>query len=153
MAKKTLFRLEFEPEYRVLGVFCREKDYRFGWLLNNNLGFNFASTPDFAFIPSKSNEVYYYSVYSYRKEELRQTFFLVNNHSHIGMPIFKKPPGLDFLLLVKADDSRFNFTGLLKNLRSIPQVTAAYMLDDVLGSTKDTFLYDFEVYVAQEMKL
>ncbi|MFN2394264.1 MAG: IPExxxVDY family protein [Bacteroidales bacterium] len=153
MAKKTLFRLEFETDFRVVGVFCPEKDYRFCWLLNNKLDFNFRRATDFTDITGKSESAELHSVYLYERESLQRTYFLVNNRSNEGSRLFSNPAGLDFLLLVKADDSRFNYNQLLKKIRALPQVTAAYMLDDALGKNKDAFLYDFEVYLSQELKM
>jgi hypothetical protein len=153
MAKKTLFRLEFETEFRIVGVFCPEKDYRFCWLLNNILDFNFRRTPDFQFIPPKSKVTEFHAVYHYERESLQRTYYLVNNRSNEGGRLFANPAGLDFLLLVKADDSRFDYSQLLKKIRALPQVTAAYMLDDALGKNKDGFMYDFEVYLSQKLKM
>lgn len=153
MAKKTLFRLEFETDFRVVGVFCPEKDYRFCWMLNNKLDFNFRRAPDFQFIPPKSKIIEFHAVYYYERESLQRTYYLVNNRSNEGSRLFANPAGLDFLLLVKADDSRFDYNQLLKKIRALPQVTAAYMLDDALGKNKDGFLYDFEVYLSQKTKM
>ncbi len=153
MAKKTLFRLEFETEFRIVGVFCPEKDYRFCWLLNNKLDFNFRRTFDFSSFQPKNKEPEFHSVYRYERESLQRTYFLVNNRSIEGSRLFANPAGLDFLLLVKADDSRFDYGQLLKKIRALPQITAAYMLDDALGKNKDGFLYDFEVYLSQKIKM
>jgi len=153
MAKKTLFRLEFETEYRVVGVFCPEKDYRFCWLLNSKMGYNFRRLPDFEQASVDGNSSDFYSVFGFEIESLQRTYFLMNNRSGNGSRLFSSPPGLDYLMLVKADESRFNFSDLVKKIRSLPQVTASYLLDDILGKNKGIFLYDFELYVTQKGKI
>lgn len=153
MAKKTHFRLPYEAEYRVAGVFCPEKDYRLCWLINNYLKVNFSRRSDISLPNGKdAGLIEQYAVYHHEKEELQQAFFLVSNRSHNGHLLFHSPPQLDFLMLIDADDSRFDFNALLKKIRSIPHVTAAYMLDDVLGRNRDIFLYDFEMFIAGELK-
>lgn len=153
MAKKTLFRLQFETEFRIVGLFCQERDYRLSWLLNNQLNFNLKRVADFVFYPGKGKDPGDHSVYVCEKEALRQTYFLVNNRNDNGGMMFTAPPGLDFLVLVKADGVRFNFPELLKEFRSVPQITAAYLLDDALGRNKESFLYDFEMFLAHELKM
>ncbi len=153
MAKKTLFRLQFETDFRVVGVFCQEADYRICWLINNQLGFNFKRVSDFSSFQSRLGAEAHFSVYHFSTETLQQDIFLVNNHSSEGTPLFTAPPGLDFLLLIKADQARFDYTGLLKNLRSIRPVTASYLIDDALGRNKEPFLYDFEMFLAHELKM
>lgn len=40
-----------------------------------------------------------------------------------------------------------------RKIRALPQVTAAFMLDDALGKNKDAFMYDFELYLSKELKM
>jgi hypothetical protein len=153
MAKKTLFRVEFETEYRILGLFCLEKDYRLCWLLNKHLQFDFKKTIDFQFATGKNSEVFNYPVFIYDAMILQQTFFLVSNQSAQGQIMFPAPRGLNYLMLVKADDSRFDFSQFLKRIRNVPQITAAYMIEEALGRHREEFLYDFELFLAQELKM
>jgi hypothetical protein len=153
MAKKTLFRLHFETEFRIVGLFCQERDYRLSWLINNHLNFNLRRVADFEFLPSKSKEFTAHSVFMHEVESLQQTFFLVNNRGNNGAVMFGSPSGLDFLMLIRADGIRFNNSDLLKKFRSIPQITAAYVIDEALGRNKEGFLYDFEMFLAQELKM
>jgi hypothetical protein len=153
MAKKTLFRLPFETEFRITGVFCRENDYRFTWLLNSHLFFNFKRVADFEFAPTREKKETNHAVFYFDQPSLMRSFFLVNNRSSEGPNIFTNPPSIDFLLLVKDEGARFSPGDLLRNLRTIPQVTAAYQLDDALGKNKEAFLYDFELFLAHKLKL
>lgn len=135
----------------MIGVFCREKDYRLSWLLNNRLLFDFKRTIDFGYYSEKLQQPTNHSAFHFQQETLQRSFFLLNNHSYEGTTLFARPAGIDFLLLLKAE--RYDIKELLKNLRSLPQITAAYQLDDALGKNKESFLYDFEMYLAQELKL
>ncbi len=153
MAKKIPFKLQFETEYRIVGLFCQERDYRTCWLLNKYLQFNFRKTIDFSYYLGKNQLFSQFSMYREQQEQLQRNFFLMNNQSYEGNKIFTSPVGLDFLLLIKADDSRFSYSELLKRLRSLPQITAAYLLDDALGRHKEGFLYDFEIFLSQELKM
>jgi hypothetical protein len=150
MAKKTLFRLDFESEFRIVGLFCSERDYRLCWLLNRHLGFNFRRAPEFEFPAQKSQKKTLFSVYEYEApESLHCSFYVVNNRSNEDLLLFNTPPGLDYLLIVKVEETRFSFQELLRKLRTITQLTAAYQLDNVLAKYKKAFLYDFEVFVSQ----
>jgi len=147
MAKKTIFRLEFESEFHLVGLFCNESDYRLIWLLNRYLLYNFARVEDFRFTPHKSNNTEHFSVFHYNDEQFRREFFVVNNRSYESRAMFAQPSGLDYIMLIRAGDSRFDFDTLLKNLRTIAQFTAAYQIDDHLAKGREAFLYDFEMFV------
>ena len=151
MAKKNLFPFHFESDFRIVGVFCLENDYRLSWLMNNRLLFDFKRTIDFGFYSEKLQQPANHSVFHCEQDTLQRSFFLLNNHSYEGSTLFAKPPGINFLMLLKAE--RYDIKDLLKKLRSLPQVTAAYQLDDALGKHKESFLYDFEMYLGQELKM
>lgn len=151
--KKYSELLRYKTEIKVVGVFCPEKDYRLCWLINNQLRYDFKKTLDFIYPTTQNPEGASFSVYTFERPTLQQSYFLVNNRSHDNQTLFSKPQGLDFLLLINADDSRYNYTQLLKSLRSLSQINAAYMLDDALGKLKESFLYDFELFLSQELKL
>jgi hypothetical protein len=153
MAKKTLFRVEFETEYRILGLFCLEKDYRLCWLLNKHLQFDFKKTIDFQFATGKNHDFFHYPVFIYDAMLLQRTFILISNQSPQGQIMFPSPRGLNYLLLVRADESRFDLSQFLKSVRDVPQITAAFMIEDALGRYKEEFLYDFELFLAQELKM
>lgn len=153
MAKKISLKLVFETEYRIVGVFCPERDYRFCWLLNNHLKLGFRRTSDFSFFLPKEPAALNFSVFHFAIEHLQQNFYLVNNRSNEGTRLFSTPPGLDYLFVIKADEDRFDMSNLLRQIRSVPQVSAAYLLEDALGKNREAFLYDFEVFVAQELKV
>jgi hypothetical protein len=153
MAKKTLLRLDFESEYRIVGLFCNENDYRLCWLLNRYLLFSFKRGPDMELLNEKTGIKTNFSVFEYQApESLQSSFFIVNNRSHENILLFPAPPGLGFLLMVRADESRYSFKDLLNNLRKVPQLTAAYLLDNILGKNKEAFLYDFEFFVSREIE-
>ncbi len=136
-----------------MGVFCQEKDYRFAWILNTYLQFRFRKVKDFEFYPPKETSPFIFSVYSFDQADMNRTFFLVSNRSVQGNRLFDKPPALDYIFLVKADAFRFDFSEMLKKIRGLKQVTAAYLLDDVLGKKKEGFLYDFEFFLTHDLKM
>lgn len=152
MAKKTIFKLQFETDFRIVGLFCSERDYRLSWLINRQFLFNLKRTSDFEYLPVKSNESGFFSVFFYYDESCRREYYLVSNRSGSGSTVFTTPPGLDYLLLIKIDDDRFDANSLLTGLRAIPQLSAAYALDDLLAKTKEPFLYDFEMFVLQQIE-
>ncbi len=151
MAKKQLLPFPFQSDFRVVGMVCRENDYRISWLLNTRLLFDFKRTIDFAFYSEKLQQPNNHSVFHFEQDTLQRSFFLLNNRSGEGSIICENPPGIDFLLLLRAE--RYDIKDLLKSLRSLPQITAAYQLDEALGKKRETLLYDFEMYLAQELKM
>lgn len=150
MAKKTLFRLQFESDYRIVGLFCREPAYRLCWLINNQFGINFKMVHDFTPNPDKGRAPDSHLVFLHKDNVLCQEYYIISNRGSNGSLIFASPPNIDFLMLVKADDSRFDGRDLLKGLRLVPEMVAAYMLDDLLGRKKEGFLYDFEEFIARK---
>ena len=151
MAKRKLHTPPFESDFRVVGIFCRENDYRLSWLLNTKLMFDFKRTLDFGYYSEKLQQPANHSTFHFEQETLLRSFFLLNNRAYEGSTLFDNPQGLDYLLLFRAE--RYESKELLRNLRSLPQITAAYQLDEALGKKRENLLYDFEMYLAQELKM
>lgn len=146
MAKKYSLKIQYTPDFKVIGVFCPIKDYRFCWMLNESLRFSFNYFGEFPLISGeKSTEIF--NVYEYREPTLNLRIFILNNRN-INRLIFAEPPQLDFLMLIQADEARHNMNELLSKIRSISGVNAAYILDKQLGKTAEEVFYDFEVFVS-----
>lgn len=153
MAKKTLFKIKFESDFRIVGLFCREPGYRMCWFINNHLGFNFKMVHDFISNPENDTEPDGHIVFMFRHTSLGQTYFIISNRGSNGNRLFANSPNVDYLMLVKFDDTRFDVRDLLKAFRSVPNVVGAYMIDDALGRKKEGFLYDFEIFLTQELAM
>ncbi|MBS4014756.1 MAG: IPExxxVDY family protein [Bacteroidetes bacterium] len=148
MAKKLSLNVLYKPEYRVIGVFCPVKDYRFCWMVNESLGYSFNHFGIFPTVFQGETNPHYFNVFENYNELLNLRLFIVNNRNSTRI-IFQTPPLLDYLLIIDANESRHNLNKILSDIRSVNSVNAAYFLDNQLGKQSDQVFYDFELFVAE----
>lgn len=150
MTKRTLFPVAFTSEYRVLGLYSQQKDYRLSWLLNNALSLELRKVRDFEYLPHKHPEKVGFSLYGHEDHHFRLNFYLLNNR-YQQWSLIHDPSNLDFLLLLNADDSRYDIDALVAAIRRLPQVSAVFDLDGIFKRKWEGFLFDFEIFVDHEL--
>ncbi len=146
MVKKRKLHIAYSPDFRAIGLFTDQKDYRLCWHLNRFLGTDLRRLPDFSYLPPNTAREILFPVFHYEDAPVMMRYFLIGNKSGEG-PIFGDPKNLDYLLLLKQPSDQFNPSGLTRRLRSIPSIKAAVLLDDILGKRAESFYYDFEMYL------
>ncbi len=151
MVKKHYLKLEYESPFRVMGVFCPQKDYRFCWNLNQSLETDLKRLPDFSYTPHNLEQKDLFSVYHYAKPQLRLAYYLISNKGQNGR-LFAEPKNLDFILLLKNPGGHLDPDALIRKIRNTSMVQAAFFLDDKLGKRANTFFYDFEMYLSETPK-
>ena len=137
MAKKFILETRSEPAYFSLaGISCHLKDYRLSFLINQKLLTGFRKMDDFA---GK------YSLYLYRDEECRNSFYLICNRGEETL-LFPELRQADFLLLVEGPFKKVQLERLLRNLRTISNILASFEIQ--IGNLKNFqgFLDDLEMH-------
>lgn len=147
MAKKRKLHIALSPaEFRAIGIFADQKDYRLCWHLNRHLHTDLRRLPDFYYPPANRKEDLPFAVFHYEDAPLMMRYFLVANKSAEG-PLLSEPKNLDFLLLLRQPSDQFDPPELIRRLRKVPSVKAAVLLDNMPDKRTVSFFYDFEMYV------
>jgi hypothetical protein len=149
MAKKYSLNVSYKPDYKIIGVFCPVKDYRFCWILNDDLGYSFNHYGTFNTISTANDSSNMFNVYEYYHPLLLFRMFILNNKNH-NRVIFPSPPNLDYLIVIEADEYRIDINEILSSVRSVKTVNAAFILESQLGKSFDQVFYDFELFVTNK---
>lgn len=110
---------DFFEDVRLLGIVAPMKDYRFSWLLNHRLRFDFRVKNDIEIQLTKKGRQYFFAVYEYADPAGSLRHYLYNNQfdGEYLLPEFRH---LDFLWLMKGDLTTTEWVGeLVTSLRSI----------------------------------
>lgn len=149
--KKLKLEVSLTSEFRVMGLFTTQKDYRLCWLLNQHLQLDLKRLPDFEYTPLNQSVPGRFAIYHCHVPELRMRYFLVCNKCSKGV-LFGEPKNLDYLLLLKQPGDQWQPKELINSIREMPAMQAVYSLDGKLGNRGDAFLYDFEMYLGEALK-
>ena len=113
---------EFFQDTRLLGIVAPIKDYRFCWLLNQMLRFDFRLKNNIEIQLNKKNRTYFFSIYEFGERGGTIKHYLYNNQSdgEYLLPEFKQ---FDFLWLIKDDIMEdTEVSALINSIRTIPSV-------------------------------
>lgn len=146
MAKKLKLDIEYTPDFRLIGIFSPQKDYRLCWMLNNQLKTDLCRIPDFIYHPFKKAEASSFAVYNYDSGMLRTRYLLLSNRASGGL-LLPDPKNLDFLFLIWKPDTGQDIEHVLNHVRKLSAVQAAFVLDDSITARTKEVLYDFEMYL------
>ncbi len=146
MTKKRKLSLEYVPEYTAIGIFTPRKDYRFCWLLNQKLNLDFKRIPDFWQKPYNQDDPIPFPIYFDETPELLLQYFLIVNKTPAGI-LFDKPNNLDLLFLLKNQSGQADPEEIIKSIKRISVVQAAYLLDGKLGKRAANIFYDLEMHI------
>jgi hypothetical protein len=152
MAKKILLKSRSEPAfYTLIGISCHLMDYRLLHLINKELGFNFTKEDDFKINVTSKKQVTSFSLYSWKDEDQRNSYYLIANFSQdiVLIPEFKHT---DFVMLIEGDFKKQRIDTLLKAIRSVPKVITAFEIKVSDLKNPETFLTDLEIHVTEIRK-
>jgi hypothetical protein len=123
MAKLKLNIDEIEENFfagtRLLGIMSQLKNYRFCWLINSILSFDFRLNTEVEIQLKKKGRNYFFDVYSFCETDHELEHFIYNNQfeGEYLLPEFKH---FDFLWLIRADFiPEEGFAMLQQNLKKI----------------------------------
>ena len=147
MAKKII--LKSRPEavyYTMIGISCHLMDYRFLHMLNKELGSGFSREEDLVINSPVTKEEVTYSLFSYRDEDHRNSFYLISNYSedHLLIQEFRNT---DFIMLIEGDFKKQRKDALLMAIRKISSVLTAFEINIRDIKTLESFLTDLEMHI------
>lgn len=133
MAKKVL-SIEYDFDFKILGVSSGLKDYRFCWHLNQVLDFEMSRESDIVF-PKGS----IHNRFSYSFPETERQIHLIANKGSSGFFVPEKKQ-VDYFLLLKEWNESGTIITLKKQLKTIEQVLFVFEISPQELRSKENFL-------------
>lgn len=134
--RKQILNLGFDSDISLIGISCHLKSYRLSFAMDHSLGLSFRRIDDFE-IPGHDDNILSYPFLMYEDTDLKNQFCLVGNHHPQGklVPALRQ---VDYFLMAGNPLEKAMIEAILKKIRGIPQVRAAYEVD--AAHTKDVGL-------------
>ena len=146
MAKKRqILKLGLDNDTSLIGISCHMKSYRLSFAMDYSLGLSFSRVADFE-IPGQDEEYLQYPFLMVEDEELKNQFCLVGNHHPQGklVPALRQ---VDFFLMAKNPLEQSIMVGIIRKIRNIPQVIAAYEIDTAGTKDMDVLVGEMELHL------
>lgn len=148
MTKKTLLKLDYKPPFHAIGIFSPQKEYRLCWLINRHLKTQLTRLPDFQYMPQGHAERLLFPLFSQAGRDGQASLVLIANR-HANTCLFKEPKNMDYLLLLSKTSAPDTPDEVIKSLRKVPQIEAAYVVDKWVGKTESAFFQELELALSQ----
>ena len=125
----TAMEDEFFEDTAMVGIGTAQQGYRFCWILNRHFDAEFTRDPDQSLcLRKKDGTKYYFPVYKYTLPNSSHTYLLykLKNGTESLLPEAKQ---LDYLWLIQTDTAEKDARKIANELRNIPDVQLAQVLD------------------------
>lgn len=127
MAKKISAKIDFSSEYTLIGISCHMKDYRLTFFLNKQLNIHLKRIDDFNQAGPDKNDLSY-AVYFYNCPDTKNDFCLITNH-HSDGKLIPTLGSIDYFLLIQNEISSDRKKGLIKIVKTVPNLLTAYEIE------------------------
>lgn len=138
----TKFQLDvdYDFEFRLIGISCHARDYRLCWSLNNSLGLQLEKVyRENANEGLKKNGVAIESFFLYNDKEGRISYQLLLN-KHNNNLLLPEQKMADYLLIIDGINETL-FEGLMKKLKQTDSVIAAFVIDVQSLKSKENLIF------------
>lgn len=138
--KKIKLSVEPFDDIHIIGINATLADYKLAHYFNKELRFDFVRLADIQLDGTNPYAFFYYNA-----GENFNVFNLVSL-KYQGAPCIKMKPQMDFLLIVRNHITNDRLDLLVKTIRSIKQVTYAYLMDLSKLPAMDVLLEQIEMH-------
>jgi hypothetical protein len=138
----TKFQLDvdYDFDFRLIGISCHAKDYRLCWALNNQLGLQLEKIHrENAASGLKKNGIAIESIYTYFDEENHSAYQLFYN-KHNNNLLLPEQKLADFLLTIDQMNEA-SFEELMKEIKKIDLVNTAFVIDVNTLKSKENLIF------------
>lgn len=138
----TKFQLDvdYDFDFRLIGISCHAKDYRLCWALNNQLGLQLEKIHrENATSGLKKNGIAIESIYTYFDEENHSAYQLLYN-KHNNNLLLPEQKLADFLLIIDQMNEAA-FEDLLKEIKKLDLVNTAFVIDVNALKSKENLIF------------
>ena len=147
MSKKIFLEIRSEPAiFTLIGISCHLKDYRISFLLNKHLGLDFLKLEDLKITLTDKKDPAEFSRYLYYDEDYFNSYYLISNRNeeYVLAPEIKQ---VDFLLIVEGEFKKAQKDRLIRSIRNIPNILAAYEIKFAEIKNYEAILNDIEMHL------
>lgn len=145
MKKNKLVISPFD-DIHIIGINSTLIDYKLAYYLNSTLSFNFIRLKEILL-----DDILPYAFFYYNSGENRNAYNLVSLR-HKDHLCVKLNPQIDFLLIVRNPIKEEKLDQLVKNIRTIKDVTYAYVMDLSKSPTMDVLLERIEMHQGNHLE-
>lgn len=138
----TKFQLDvdYDFDFRLIGISCHAKDYRLCWALNNQLEIHLEKVHrENAASGLKKNGIAIESLYTYFDEENHSAFQLLHN-KHNNNLLLPEQKLADFLLIIDQMNDE-SFENIMKKIKEIDLVNTAFIIDVTNLKSKENLIF------------
>jgi hypothetical protein len=138
----TKFQLDvdYDFDFRLIGISCHAKDYRLCWALNNHLGLQLEKIHrENATSGLKKNGIAIESIYTYFDAENHSAYQLLYN-KHNNNLLLPEQKLADFLLIIDQMNETA-FEELLKEIKKLDIVNTAFVIDVNALKSKENLIF------------
>lgn len=127
--KKKTMKLKIDDviNFKIIGISSHENDYRLVWAVNNQLNTRFIRIDNLSLFDQKLNDAMEFSKYGYTDEDKCLQFYLISNRCPNGF-LFPQVKNFDYLFQVFGEISETEVRDMLRKLKSVAVVSAAFEL-------------------------
>ena len=126
--RKHILSLDYEYNYRMVGVCSHHIDYRLVWGINNDFNLSLEKSDDeFIVVNKKGLHISKHTFYEYKDEDTMVNFFLIKNKCEFKFLI---PENIEFDYFIFICEDKFNvYSDFLKRLKQVGSVLTAIELN------------------------
>jgi hypothetical protein len=119
---------DFFGDAAMIGIVSAQPGYRFCWMLNRHFDIDFKNYPEQNISLKRKENTFHFPTYQYDIDNCEHKYLLykLKNGSET---LIQETKQLDYLLLIQTADPDHDAHILLKELRNIPDVQLAQMLE------------------------
>ena len=137
---KFQLQVDYNFDFRLIGISCHARDYRLCWALNNHLEIQLEKVHrENASSGLKKNGIAIESIYSYYDEENHSAYQLLYN-KHNNNLLLPEQKLADFLLIIDQLNDE-HFENILKKIKEIDLVNTAFVIDVNTLKSKENLIF------------
>jgi hypothetical protein len=128
--KKKIVKLQIGEtnSFTLIGISSHENDYRLVWAMNNVFSFQFTRSENLVIFNQKLSTDLEFSRFIFSDEDKYLTYHLISNRCPDGF-LFPEIKNLDYLLQITGEHDSKHLSIILKGLKKVGIVSAAFMID------------------------
>lgn len=117
-----------EENYCLLGISTDDPDYKFCWLINDQLRMSFVKTDNLAVFQKKLGEEQEFSLFQYEDENTMLVYRIIGNRSETGY-FLSDLKNIDFLLHIQGDLINDDISKLVADLNGLSNIRMCVPVD------------------------
>lgn len=142
--KRKILKVNAFDDIRIIGINTTQRDYKLAWHLNEHLKTDFSKLDDIE-LHSPQGETLHFPFYYYDAGENLNVYNLIGNRNS-GHIFTRLSLQTDYFLIIRNFLNAEKLAGIVQQIKQIPQVMMAYMVDANKEKSIDLMLEEVELH-------